>query len=255
MEVIPLAIMAGVSAYQGVQQSKAAKSASNQQAGGQQAALNFTQGVYDDSTKRLQPFTDAGAAALPSLLSFFGLPGGSGNATDAYKAFQATPSYQFPLQQGQLALQRQLSSVGLLDSPGALREGLQLNQGYASQNLQSWLQGLSGIAGMGQGAAAALGQQGLAAGQQVLAGQTGLGNAQAAGTVGASNAIYGPQGAISNAMGPLMAPPNQSGQSNLPGWYQAMSKSSFFNPANTNTAPSIGGVGAGYGGGNFRVAG
>jgi hypothetical protein len=182
----------------GLLSANAASKAASQQAAQFQQAISFQQGVYGNTVENLQPFVGAGTDALSQLRGFYGLPGGNaGGAIGAFNNFTQTPSYQFPLQQGTLAMNRQLASSGLTGSGGALRDSNALAQGYASQGLGGYLTGLGSLASLGQNSAALTGSQGNTAASTLLQGFTGLGNAQAAGTIGSANAInQGIQGAL-----------------------------------------------------------
>jgi hypothetical protein len=193
----------------GIMSSNASKSAASQQAAQIQKGLDFQSRVYDTTTKNLQPWVGGGQSALSSLLGFYGLPGGdTQGAMASFNNFTNLPSYQFPLQQGQLAIQRSLASSGLIGSGAALRAGNDYAQGYASQNLGSYLSGLSGLSGAGQNAAAMVGSQGNTAASGMLTGFTGIGQAQSAGTMGSANALN--QG-IQGALGPREGLLNKGG--------------------------------------------
>jgi hypothetical protein len=205
---IGLAVGAAGSVASGAMTSSAAKSAAGQQSAAIGQAVNFDQGVFNTAQTNLQPFIGGGQSALGSLLGLYGLPGGNaGGANQAYQNFTQTPYYQFPLQQGNLALNRQLASSGLTNSGAALKDAVQYNQGYASQGFGQYISGLSGLSQQGQQAATSLSQIGTNVGQQMLTGQTGIGNATAAGTIGSNNALT--QG-FQNATPFLTGTPNSS---------------------------------------------
>lgn len=204
----------------GILGANASKSAASAQAAQQQNTLNWIQHVYGEAGSNIQPFIGAGQSALTALKGFYGLPGGNtGNAMDAFTGFQSTPFYQFPLQQANLATNRALAASGLTNSGAALRDLSQLNAGYASQGLGQYLSGLGSLAGGGQSAASQLAGVGIGTIPGVGNAYTGIGNAQAAGTIGGFNSIS--QG-FSNAMpfltGSPSANPSQSSYGN--GTYQ-----------------------------------
>ena len=161
--------------------------------------------MYGQTVQNLSPYLNAGNTALTSVLGLLGLGGQGQNATaqSAFKGFTGTPFYQFPLQQGNLALNRQLASAGLTGSGAALKDAAAYNQGYASQGLGSYLQQLMGLSGQGENAAALQGSQGNQASS--LLGQlfSGIGQSQAAGTVGSANALGS---GLTNAAGILSSP-------------------------------------------------
>lgn len=120
---------------------------------------------------------------------------------------QLSPAYNFQLQQGQQGvLNTDASGQGAL-SGSAMKDLINYNQAEANTSFNNAFnqyqtqQGnifsrLSGIAQLGQSAAANTGQQGTALAGQAAQSATNVGSALAAGQVGAANAI---SGGISNA--------------------------------------------------------
>lgn len=196
--------------------ANASENAAKQQAQQQQNTLNWIQNVYGQAGNNLQPFIGAGQSALSSLQGFYGLPGGNAaGAAAGFQNFQSTPFYQFPLQQANLATNRSLAASGLTNSGGALRDLSQLNAGYASQGLGQYLSGLGTLAGGGQSAVSQLAGVGIGTIPGVGNAYTGIGNAQAAGTVGAFNsASSGFSNALPFLAGTPGANPSQSSYGN-----------------------------------------
>jgi len=196
----------------------AANKAASQQQQQQQQQLQFLQQVYGQGQQNLSPFIGAGQAALPTLLGFYGLPGGNASgAAEGFKQFQQTPFYQFPFQQGMLGVNRALAASGLIGSGAQLKDASQFTSGLASQALSPYLAGLSGLVGSGQNAATSLMSGGLQTGQLTGPAYTAIGNAQAAGTVGGMNDVLkGFQGAMAPAQqftAGLFGQPAPGGQS------------------------------------------
>lgn len=113
-----------------------------------------------------------------------------------YRGFEASPGYQFQLEEGNKALERAAAARGLNLSGATLRESGRFNQGLANQEYGTHLNRLASLAGAGQTAvgqqmsagsnyASAVGQNNYAAGQ-----------ARASGYQGVNNAI---QGGLNNA--------------------------------------------------------
>lgn len=175
----------------GAMSAGAAKDAAGAMSGAYGKGIQFQQDVYHQGQEDLNPNIAAGHSALGNLLSFYGLPGGTGGGTGAgsnFSQFQSSPFYQFPLQQSQLALNRNLAASGLTDSGGALRDATKLASGYASQGLQSYLSGLGGLVTSGQNASGSLLTGGNQSAQTVGSLYGNQGQAQAGGIVGANNA-------------------------------------------------------------------
>ena len=197
-------IGAGASIVGGILGSNASSKAAAAQQQALQQALGFQQQVYGTAQQNLNPYISGGQTALQSLLGAYGLGGsGAGGVTNAFNSFMQTPAYQFPQQQGMLGINRQLASMGLTGSGAALRDAATFNSGLASQGYNTFLGGISGIAGAGQNAAQALGGLGNQAGSTLgnLYGQ--YGNAGAAGIIGSNTAMN--QG-FGQALGYLHAP-------------------------------------------------
>lgn len=116
--------------------------------------------------------------------------------------FKASPSYQFNLEQGKLALDKASASRGKFYAPSTLQDIAKFSQGLASNEYQNaysnyqsnmgniWNR-LNSLSSGGQNAAAQLGGFGTSLGQQLGSNITGAGNALAAGQVGMGNALVG----------------------------------------------------------------
>ncbi len=244
--------------------SKADKNAAgiSQQAGAQ--AQNFTQQQLANSQTALNPYTNAGSQAISTVggLMQQGANGvgplasftGEFQAPTAAQA-EATPGYQFQLQQGLQALQNSAAANGGLLSEGTGKQLEQYGQGLASTNyqqvynnaMQQYQQqytqfqnnqsnlynrlmgvGQTGLSAAQTGVGAAMqgaglyGQQGLqAAGLQ--AGYTAqAGGAQAVGLAGLGNSIGNAMGSFGGAMGNPPPPnytPNQGSWTTATGGY------------------------------------
>lgn len=120
-----------------------------------------------------------------------------------------TPGYQFTLDEGLKAAQNAYAAQGLGISGPAVKGAEQYAEGLASTTYQQQLQNylaqnaqkynmLMGLTQIGAGAAAGTASAGQFTGAQMGANLASIGNAQAAGTLGAYNAIG--QG-INNAIG------------------------------------------------------
>ena len=182
------AISTGVGAYSASQAAKAQQNAA-------QTAANTQMSIFNQTSANLAPYNQMGQSAVSQLASLFGLGGSNGGAPNAAAATSALtqfPGYQFGLQQGTQALDRSAASQGLLLSGGQLKAAQQYGQGYAMQNAwQPYVNQLNTSAGLGENAAAMVGNQGVGTGANVGASQLAAGQAQASGTIGTNNAIQG----------------------------------------------------------------
>lgn len=115
-----------------------------------------------------------------------------------YQGFQATPGYQFMVDEGMRALEGSAAAAGNLYSGGTLKSISDYGQGMANQEYNNYLNRLAGQAGQGQAAAGNLAN---ASNNYTMTASNALanaGNAQAAGAIGVGNSI---NGGINNALG------------------------------------------------------
>lgn len=107
---------------------------------------------YDQSRADNQPWLTTGTNALADLQKF---------TSGDFSGFQASPDYQFNLNEGTRALTARNAALGIQDSGAAQKSALQFSQGLANQNANQYANRLSALAGVGQTAAGqnqALGQ-------------------------------------------------------------------------------------------------
>ena len=183
----------------------------NKQAGAQTQAANTQQGMFNTITGQEQPFLNAGYGATSKLNDLLGTSGntgasGYGSLTQPFNPtmdqLNAYPGYQFALQTGAQATRNaDTPGVGAL-SGAALKDLTSFNVGMASQNYQNYFNNtqtqqtnifnrLNAIAGLGQNAAGNLGNAGTSLGSGIAQAGAAAGGSQAAGIVGASNALSG----------------------------------------------------------------
>ncbi len=123
--------------------------------------------------------------------------------------FEASPGYQFRMDQGLEAVQGSAASRHGLNSGATQMAMNDYAQNMASNEYGNWygqksgeyynfLNGLTGMANSGQNAAAGMGAANATASQQVNQAYGNMGNAQAAGAIGVGNAI---NDGIGNAVG------------------------------------------------------
>ena len=198
--------------------AQAARKASRQLADAYQRGIDKQGEIYGQSMESLKPWESAGQTGLQGQLA--GLADPSRYYGYEFQDFDpqafdpsSDPAYQFRLQQGMDSAMNSQAARGLQNSGGALKELTAYGQGMASQasnddldrQMRQWqanqaggmgmanarAQGLSGLASMGYGATTQGNQLGQNYGNQFMQGQQGIGDAQAAGTMGAQNALQG----------------------------------------------------------------
>lgn len=163
-------------------QAKAAQQAADTQAAASREATQIQKDMYDQTRKDLSPYMQAGTGALGNLLGMVGL---GENGADAI--MQQDPSYQFRLNQGLDSVQSSAAAQGGLLSGSTLKALNNYAQDYASQEYGNAYNRLSNIVGMGQNAAAGVGNAGMQTGQAVANNTMAGANAQAAGQIAAGN--------------------------------------------------------------------
>ena len=207
-----------VDQFTGHASAQAARKASRQIADAYQRGIDKQGEIYGQSMESLKPWESAGQTGLQGQLA--GLADPSSYYGYKFQEFDpqafdpsSDPAYQFRLQQGMDSAMNSQAARGLQNSGGALKELTAYGQDMASQasnddldrQMRQWLanqagqmgmasaraQGLSGLANMGYGATTQGNYLGQNYGNQFMLGQQGIGQAQAAGTMGAQNALQG----------------------------------------------------------------
>ena len=196
-------------------QAKAAQNAANTQAAAADRASQVQWDMYDQTRADLMPYADAGKTSLDQLMGQMG-PDGYFNQTYSGQDIYSDPSYQFRLQQGQDAIQSSAAARGGLLSGATLKALQGYGQDMASQEYQNAYNRfnadqtnrynrLSNLVGIGQNAAAQVGNAGAQTAQAVANNTMSGANAQAAGVIGSANAkAQGQQamiGGLSNLVG------------------------------------------------------
>ena len=182
--------------------SNAASSAAN--SANQANATNWN--MYNQNVARMQPYVDAGAGSANSL-SAWNAPGGQGSQQFNYQDYLDSPAMAFQMQQGQQALDRSAASRGVALTPGTAMSEAAYNQGVGSQYYQQAFNNfqtgqtnrfnqLASVAGMGENAAAGVGNNGLQvanmSGQNSMnaaGGQIAAANSQANNLTGSINGL------------------------------------------------------------------
>ena len=181
----------------------------NKQAGTANQALGMTQGQFKQTQQDLRPWYNAGQQALGQLDIGLGLgpntgqPGyGSLMQPFGLQQFQASPAYQFNLQQGQQAIDKGAAARGMFYAPQTLQDLGKYQQGLASNEFQNAFQNyqqqqgnafnrLFAQSGTGQNAAVQTGAFGANAANVGAGLVTDRGAAQAGGIMGGMNMALG----------------------------------------------------------------
>ncbi len=196
--------------------ANAAKQAAGAQVQASNNSLALQRDIYNTQLGLQAPYRDAGAGALTQLSTLLGTGGspsapGYGSLTKPFgmSDFQLDPGIKFQTQQGNLALQNSQAARDGVLSGGALKDLIGYNQGMAGTGYQNAYERymnnnaatysrLMGVTGLGQAAASNSAANAGAFGQSAGNTLVGIGNAQAAGDVGSTNAITGGLNNIGN---------------------------------------------------------
>lgn len=191
--VVGAATVAG-SMYSSKQASKAAKT----QAASADRASQIQQENFERTREDLMPYKQAGNTALGQLMGQM-TPDGYFNQTYTGQDIYSDPSYQFRLQQGQDAIQSSAAAQGGLLSGATLKALQGYGQDMASQEYSNAYNRfnadqtnrynrLSNLVGIGQNAAAQVGNAGAQTSQAIANNTMAGANALAAGQIGSANA-------------------------------------------------------------------
>jgi len=194
--------------------SRTAKKAGETQAAAADRASELQREMFEQTRADQAPYREAGYNALANLQRT------AGNVPGAFRFgagdYQADPGYAFRLSEGQKALDRQAAARGGLISGGALRAAQRLGQELGSQEFgNAYNRALTGynaevarenqlynrqaaLAGIGQTATNLVGTAGQNYATSAGNLMTGGAAAQAAGQVGAANALTGGLGTYLN---------------------------------------------------------
>lgn len=189
--------------------ANAAGSAADTQAAATDRANQIAYQMFQEQKALQEPYRAGGVTAQNRLMDLLGLSGntsaqgyGSANKPFTMSDLTTDPSYQFRLDEGLKSLDRQAAARGGLISGGALKAAQSFGQKEASQEYQNafnryqtnrtnMLQPLGNLISSGQSAASNTGSAaanyGTTAGSNITSGAA----AQAAGQVGAANALAG----------------------------------------------------------------
>jgi hypothetical protein len=205
---MPIGVIGAVASLgAGAMQAGAARSAARSQEAAAREQLALQTRVYDETVERFQPFREPGLNALAALNFEMGL----GERPDNYGGFQASPGYDWRVSQGMDAVQSSAAARGMLNSGATMSALQEQGQNLASGEYQTWMNRLAGMTDMGMGAS---GLQATAGANYAQGGSNALanvGNAQAAGAVGAGNAWGGAMQNMGGFLG-YMQPPGGSSQ-------------------------------------------
>ena len=155
--------------------------ASRDQKKAQKREMAFQREMFDRQVALQEPWRQAGIGALSDMRSLLADP----------SRIQDSAAYQFRMDEGNRALERNLAARGGTLGGGALRELTRYGQGMASDEFSNQFNRLASLAGIGQSATNATSNAMTNYTGAGAAGITGMGNIRASSYQGAANAISG----------------------------------------------------------------
>ena len=199
--VAAAAISAAGAVAGGAMAARGAKKAAQTQAKSADKASQIQLDMYNQTRQDLDPYKQAGATSLSQMMGQMGSDGYF-NQTYTGQDIYSDPSYQFRLQQGQDAIQSSAAAQGGLLSGATLKALQNYGQESASQEYSNAYNRfnadqtnrynrLSNLVGIGQNAAAQVGNAGAQTAQAVANNTMAGANSIAAGQVGSANAWSG----------------------------------------------------------------
>ncbi len=203
-------IMAAGSLVGGLLSSNAASNAASTQANAANNAMNMSQAQWQQVRQGLMPYMNAGQGATNSLMGNLGALTAPFNPN--MQQLEATPGYQFDLQQGLESTQNGFAAKGLGVSGASMKGAADYANGLAQntyaqqaqiyyQNQQNAYNKLMGVSQLGENAAAGTGQIGQGYLNTSTNAMMGSANASAAGDIAGANAWSNALAGVGNASG------------------------------------------------------
>lgn len=198
------AVVAGGALVGSAIQSRSARKAADKQLEGQREGISEQRRAQERSIELAQPFIDIGTEAAPQFQNFLADP--SAGLEDI------SPIVSFLRDQGFEQIQESAAARGRLGAGGTLQDlaqfNLDLTANIVPQLRQQRFNELFNAVSLGQSAAAGQGQAALQTGANIATSLGNIGQSQAAGIQGQSQAITG---GIQNLAGAAGAFPNLFG--------------------------------------------
>ena len=201
-------IVGGAGLVGGYMQSQAAKQAADQYGRQAERGLQYNQQMFDTINAQNAPYRGTGerGAALYNQLADTGYLTAQPSMDDLTRLM---PNYQFGLNQGMGQLNSQLNAAGGLVGGNAIQGAQQFAQGYAGNaltdafnqfqaNRTNVVSNVNALTGVGQNANQITANAATGSASNASNLLSSIGNAQAAGTMGAANAWASGLNNISN---------------------------------------------------------
>ena len=173
-----------------IEGSESIGQASQTQQQAAQGGIDETRRQYDEITKLLSPYTQAGAGALTQQQALLGL-GTPGAQQESISAIEGSPQFQALQQQGENAILQNASATGGLRGGNVQGALAQFRPALLSSLINQQYERLGGLSSLGQSSAVRQGAFGQQTGSTVsnLIGQQG--RAEAGGILGQQSTLTG----------------------------------------------------------------
>jgi hypothetical protein len=181
----------------GIVASKSNDKAVDAQLEGQNQAIAEQRRQFDATQANLQPFQEAGQAAIGEQQNLIGLNGNEAQQA-SFDSFNASPGQKFLRDRAQKNLVRNSSAIGGLGGGNVRSALVEQGVGFAQQDYNNQFGRLGQLAGQGQSAATSIGNFGANASNNISNSYGNIGNARATG-IQNQNAIF--QNVLSQGMG------------------------------------------------------
>lgn len=168
---------------------EAAQTASGIQSGAAQAGIDEQRRQFDEITKLLAPYREAGVGAIVQQQALLGL-GAPGAQQQAIAALEASPQFQALARQGEEALLQRASATGGLRGGNIQAALAQFRPKLLADLISQQYERLGGLTNVGQASAARQAAYGQAAGSNIAELLAQQGAAQAGGAL-AENQLTG----------------------------------------------------------------
>lgn len=200
-------VVAAGSAYAANRQGAAAQRGADAQRDAANSANAESARQFDISRQDQLPWLEAGQGALSQMQAL--------NSGD-FSSFNASPDYQFTLDQGFKGLDRGAARGGNLWGGGADADRIALGQGLASQQYGNYYARLQSMAGQGQTTAGGLGALGANFANQYGNNLNNAADARASGYAAQGNAQAGYANALGSGLGAYFGANQWGGQAAQP---------------------------------------
>jgi hypothetical protein len=163
-------------------QSRAANRAVDAQSGAAEQAIAEQRFQFDEMRRLLQPYVNAGDPALRGMLDLAGL-GTEQSQADAIREQEESPLFEGLYRQGENAIMQNASATGGLRGGNIKGALAQFRPALLNDFISQQYGRLTGIAQIGQNAAAGVGAQGINTGNMIAQQYGNIGAAQAGGAL------------------------------------------------------------------------